>query len=258
MRLLSVPLAIGASLLFANPSPAETVIYSQDFDVGVPDGGYFDADASLGAEWTFYQTNEGQARIYGWGGFRDDVLILDDAVANSTYSLSEATLTLDLTGYTDVTLSFNHYDSSDEDDPIESSPYTGHPNKDGVSVSSDGITWYLLTNFVDELGNNQPNGSWWSYGPTGAFTVEIPSISSLGLALTSTFQIKFQQYDNYPHGHDGRKFDNLVVAGTLDSSSQSPVPEPASVALFGLGLCGVGFQRYRRRRRNSTASSSAV
>ena len=44
------------------------------------------------------------------------------------------------------------------------------------------------------------------------------AILSAGISYTSDFQIKFQQYDNYPWSTDGRAFDNIIV-----ESSQVPV-----------------------------------
>ncbi len=223
-----------------------SVLYEENFDVfsgSDSQGIYVDAGSNLGSEWSFYSTNEGRTRIYNWGGSRDGVLVLDDRRGNSTYSLNEAVLTLDLDGKTDVVLDFKHYDAKDEEHPIGNNPFVGHRNKDGVAVSSDNTNWFPLVNF------NQSNNTWKSYTASISDLVASVGNSSL-LSLTSQFFIKFQQYDNYPHGSDGRKFDNIVLHGLMPpgSGGQSTVPEPATATLFAIGL--VGMACYRRRKKS--------
>ncbi len=248
---------------------AASVLYQEDFNITFPSGvSYVDAAPNLGAEWNFNivpVNGEGRSRIYNWGGTRGGVLLLDDRVGNSTYSLNEAILTVDLSGKSDVVLDFQQYDSSDEENlivqPNSSNPndwtlgsgaFTGSKNADGVAVSSDGSLWFPLLNF------SQQNGTWKSYTASISDLVAAVGNSSL-LSLTSQFFIKFQQYDNYPHGYDGRKFDNIVLTGNMlpGGGGQSTVPEPATAALFAIGLAGMAFYR-RRRRTGSTPSHAPV
>ncbi len=253
---------------------AASVLYQEDFNVTTfptPNSSnfddpvnYVDAASNLGSEWQFNVVpagGEGRSRIFNWsgavGGTRGGVLLLDDRVGNSTYSLNEAVLTVDLDGKSDVVLDFQQYDSSDEENllvqPNSSNPndwslgsgaFTGSKNADGVAVSSDGSFWFPLLNF------SQQNGSWKSYTASISDLVAAVGNSSL-LSLTSQFFIKFQQYDNYPHGYDGRKFDNIVLSGNMlpGGGGQSTVPEPATATLFAIGLAGMAF--YRRRKKTS-------
>lgn len=224
---------VGAFLCTAAGTDASSVLYSEDFTF-TGSGNYQDASSALGSEWTLSSTNQGRSRIYNWGGSRGGVLVLDDWDDGNNYSRNEAILSVDLLGMTGVTLSFEEYDSKDEEHSIGTSPYTGSRNGDGLSVSSDGTTWVPVVSFGDH------NGSWRGY------TFDLSAIvsgSSL-LQLSSNFLLKFQQYDNYQHGTDGRKFDNILLTGT-PSATPPAVPEPSSMIL--LGVCGVGLLSRRRR-----------
>ncbi|MBX3436732.1 MAG: PEP-CTERM sorting domain-containing protein [Planctomycetaceae bacterium] len=219
--------------------------YEENFNVSFPSGtSYVTATSSnLGAEWSFYSsTSQGLRQIYNWGGTRGGVLILHDGVNDSTYTLNEAILTLNLLGMKEVTLSFEHYDSNDEEHALGTAKYTNHKNADGVSVSSDGVNWFPLVNF------NQSNNTWKTY--TASISDLITSIGNASLLqLTSQFFIKFQQYDNRKHGDDGRKFDNILVSGKIPQNTPtSSVPEPATATLFGIGLLGMAWGRRRRQK----------
>jgi hypothetical protein len=48
---------------------------------------------------------------------------------------------------------------------------------------------------------------------SGLVTVDLDAaITAAELTYNSDFQIKFQQYDNYPTKSDGREWDDIVVA----------------------------------------------
>jgi hypothetical protein len=113
-----------------------------------------------------------------------------DVSTSGTYNTNEAWLNLDLSGETNVDLSFwwkEFYDESHADD--------------GVYLSDDGGASFVK---VHDL-----------WGGTTTYTqvkLDIDQLASAnGLLLTNTFVMKFQQYDNYAITTDGFAFDDIVV-----------------------------------------------
>jgi hypothetical protein len=120
-----------------------------------------------------------------------------DVSTSGTYNLNEAWLHLDLSGETNVDLSFWWKEFNDETH-----------TQDGVYFSDDGGTSFVKV-----------------YNLTGGTTtyIQIPLdidqlASANGLSLTNTFVVKFQQYDNYPITTDGFAFDDIEVTGQLYAS----------------------------------------
>ena len=118
---------------------------------------------------------------------------LDDSVDGSQYSTNEAWLRLDLSGETQVDLSFDWKEFGDETHA-----------EDGVYFSDDGGSTFVKV--FDLAGQATQNNSWQS------FTLAVDQLAtSAGLALTDTFVVKFQQYDNYGIANDGFAFDEIAV-----------------------------------------------
>jgi M6 family metalloprotease-like protein len=167
-------------------------LYSENFESG-----------SLGPEWSVNSTNEGRIVVSAdnlpHGGHYH--LTMDDTTGNSTYSLNELVLTVDLSGLSGVLLSFYQMEIGDENEAMSAS-FTGTENSDGVAISADGVTWYRLT----DLGIESPA---WDYA---LFEVDLDAaVASAGISYTSDFRIKFQQYDNYPINSDGFAFDDIEI-----------------------------------------------
>jgi len=155
-------------------------IYREDFNSGKPtqDWSYYSGDAN------------GQIEVF------DEKLRMDRLVSGG-YTLNEAVLHLDLSSHTSLELSFWQAESNDEQTALPET-FSGHFEGDGVSVSVDGVNWHTVSN-ASEL-NSGIGGSLYSI-----------NLDSLGLIYNNNFQIKFQQYDNYPWGSDGREFDDVVI-----------------------------------------------
>ncbi|MDT8299959.1 MAG: choice-of-anchor D domain-containing protein [Sedimentisphaerales bacterium] len=169
---------------------AQAVPYLQDFGLGKP-------DAAGG--WEYYSDNEGRIQVVS-GRLR-----MDDIAGNTTYSLNEAILHVNLTNTTGVILTLDHLSLADEVDPIIPNSFIGHYKGDGIALSVDGQNWVKVT----DLSGNFTNQS---------FNLDT-IIQQAKIAANSTdlsnVRIKFQQYDNYAANTDGREFDNIKVKATL-------------------------------------------
>ncbi|MCL5280945.1 MAG: choice-of-anchor D domain-containing protein, partial [Planctomycetes bacterium] len=168
----------------AAPQP-QSVPYQQVFAAGKP-------GAAEG--WEYYSSNEGRIEVVA-GRLR-----MDDTLANTTSSLNEAILHVDLTGKTNVQLVLDHWSLTDENTPLPTS-FTGHYNGDGIALSVDGVHWVKVTDL------------------TGSFTGQSFVLDSVllqaqvaaGSTDLSNVRIKFQQFDDYPSPDDGREFDNIQI-----------------------------------------------
>jgi len=129
-------------------------------------------------------------------------LAMDDNLNGGQYAQNEAWLKVNLAGAGDVDLSFWWKEHSDETH-----------TQDGVFLSDNGGSSFTKV-----------------YNLTGTSTytnvnLDIDALAaSNGLSLTSTFVIKFQQYDNYGLTTDGMTFDDISVTSTAP-----PVPVAAFV-----------------------------
>ncbi|MBI1313173.1 hypothetical protein GC176_17925, partial [bacterium] len=153
---------------------------------------------SLDGRWTTNSsTADGRIQVTGtYGTGEGNYALLMDVAQDLQPNLNEATLTVDLSGYSAVTLEFQHAAFNDEESPLPDS-FTGSANGDGVAISADGVTWYTVLNATT---------------PAGWETVSIDLVAAAdaaGILLGSDFQIRFQQFDNYPLTTDGRGYDGI-------------------------------------------------
>lgn len=128
-----------------------------------------------------------------------------DSARYGRYARNEAVLHLDLAGRTGVKLKFDHDNTADENHLMPPT-FTGSHNSDGIAISEDGITWHRLTALDGDFNGRE-------------FNLD-RAIAMAGISYSHDFQIKFQQYDNYPSPIDGRAFDNIVV--TADQTNHKP------------------------------------
>ncbi|MGR9114976.1 MAG: PEP-CTERM sorting domain-containing protein, partial [Gammaproteobacteria bacterium] len=197
---------------------------------------------SLGPEWsTNSSTASGRIQVTGaFGTVNGGSALLMDVSQSGSSNLNEAILTVDLSGLTNAELSFAHADFNDEETFLPST-FTGSANGDGVAISEDGVNWQTVLNAV-----NLAFGIW--------ETVNIDLVaaaSTAGITLGPNFQIKFQQFDNFPLTTDGRGYDDIFIRST-----DVTVPEPSTFPLLGIGtlaLAASGLRHRSLRRTRPTA-----
>lgn len=171
------------------PASFGTVLYSEDFE-----------SAQLGPQWSTYSTAGGWVRTSGqWGSAKGSrALLMDNPWDNGTHALNEAIWRVNLQGRDNLRLSFAHKSFSDEPDTYAGS-FTGHVKADGVAISADGITWHWVWNAPDDY-------QWTTH------TLNLSALAAAaGITMTASFQIKFQQYDNWAIDTDGRGWDDVRI-----------------------------------------------
>ena len=121
-----------------------------------------------------------------------------DSTAGTSFSRTELTLTLDLTGLSDLELSFWAKEFSDELHSPPASPFVGGADFDGVAVSVDGTNWYAIMTYPSSFSSYQE------------FTIDLDAaIAAHGLAYNGQFKIRFSQYDNSSISVDGIALDDI-------------------------------------------------
>ncbi len=155
---------------------------------------------AFGSEWTRYSSQaQGRIRITGQLGVADGSLAMYmDRSPSGAFNLNEAIWTVDTRNASTATLRFSHAEWGDEEHAFNG-PFDQHFNADGVAFSVDGNRWYPLWSAA-----NQNAGLWQSY----SFDL-LAAASAVGVNLSRSVQIKFQQYDDFPMTTDGRAWDNI-------------------------------------------------
>jgi hypothetical protein len=165
----------------------------------------FEGGATFDVHWENISTATGRIAVTDTYEPIGNYHVLLDSSYAGTYSSNTMTLAIDLTGHSDVLLSFDWKEFGDEFDALPDS-WTGTTTGDGLSVSEDGVTWHRV---MDLDGGSE------TY--TNVLLDLDAVIANLGLSYTSTFRIRWQQYDNQPVPDDGIAIDNIgVLQGTSD------------------------------------------
>ncbi len=174
-----------------------TLPYSTGFESGALDG-----------FWTTASTADGRVRVLSSNGPHGGSwhLTMDDPTSGG-YAQNEAWLHLDLSGESDVDLGFWWKEFGDETHA-----------QDGVYFSDNGGASFVKVQ--DLNGQSYTNNTWQQ------FTLDVDALAAAnGLALSATFVVKFQQYDNYPIATDGFAFDDIsVTAVAAPGGDYAPLP----------------------------------
>ncbi len=143
-----------------------------------------------------------------------------DTSTSGTYAQNEAWLRLDLAGLAQVDLSFWWKDFGDETH-----------TQDGVYFSANGGSSFVKV--FNLPGASYTNNIWYN------FALDVDALCAAnGLSLSSTFVVKFQQYDNYPIATDGMAFDDISVTGYAGAA---PVAAFSGTPTEGLAPLAVQF-----------------
>lgn len=173
-----------------------------NFTITVASGSYatlpystgFENAGSFDAYWQTAVTVNGRVRLLTTNTPRTGSyhMVMDDAVSGG-FSQTEARLRLNLAGQSQVNLSFWWKDFGDETQ-----------TQDGIYFSNNGGTTY--TKVYSLTPASFSNNTW------RQVTLDLDALAATaGLSLTSTFVVKFQQYDDYPITTDGMAFDDISV-----------------------------------------------
>ncbi|MGH7599339.1 MAG: M4 family metallopeptidase [bacterium] len=176
-------LAVGVGTIPQPPADYATLPYSTGFESG-----------SLDNHWNTYKSNNaGRTRVLNTNGpFAGSYHMVMDVSTSGVFNQNEAWLHLNLSGESQVNLAFRWKEFSDETH-----------TQDGVYFSNNGGT-----SFVKVQNLSGSSTAWQS------FNLDLDALAAAnGLSLTSTFIVKFQQYDDFPITTDGFAFDEISVTG---------------------------------------------
>lgn len=134
-------------------------------------------------------------------------LVMDCVNDSGEYARNELTLTIDLTGQTNLFLSFwgKAYGIQAQGSP--SSPFTDGQNFNGIAVSEDGEIWHVVHLFDDLPAHYALR------------TVNLdPILKEIGVSYGPRFRIRFNHYGSGQAPARGIAIDNIQIAGRMLSN----------------------------------------
>jgi hypothetical protein len=168
---------------------------------------------SFSKAWSVSGTAAGRARVLSTNLPHTGAqhAVLDTA---SGYARAELTLTLDLTGYSGVSLSFWAKRFGGSDDGPPAAPFTTGADFDGVAMSADGAKWYEIQPL-----RAMTSGAWTQ------FTVNLDAaVAARALSYTAAFRIRFNQYGYDYAPYDGIAIDDVSVTGVPTARVRVTLP----------------------------------
>ncbi|HEX8680123.1 MAG TPA: hypothetical protein VF683_09195, partial [Chthoniobacterales bacterium] len=173
---------------------------------------------ALAAPWAVSTTNNG--RVAATSDFApasgSKHLLIDDSANDATYSLGEATLSLNLSGKKNVVLKFKAKSVGNEPHSPPSGTFSSTRNYDGVAISTNGgNTWRTVQSLAGVAGTWQ------------SFSIPLQqTVISLGGSYGPNFRIRFSAYDNSPAPLDGIAIDDVAITADDDLRSILELPSP--------------------------------
>ena len=231
---LTATLAVGrhqAALAFTNRTTGVTRTRSVGIEVGPLTETVFAEDFETGAlapaRWTVTGTGAYRTRVTTLHAPHSGThhLTLDTADTSLLYARNEATVALDLSGRSGLTLSFWAKIVGDEPEAPPTNPFTGYANFDGLAASIDGVTWHE----IQALRTPAADDVWQK------FALDLDAVfAARGLAYGPAVRLRFNQYDNYQMPSDGVAIDDIVLervhSRSLILSAPASLAENASPA----------------------------
>jgi Ca2+-binding RTX toxin-like protein len=187
--------------IFGSVVPAE-INFSDNFE-----------DGDLPLAYETKSTGAGRIQVTGNNSPNGSYHLTLDSSGQNIASLNEAILYLNMSGYSNVQLSFAEKEFNDNDNVMPAT-FTGSHNSDGVALSVDGNNWYRL---VDLTGSNSTN-------IYQTHNINLSNFATANnLTLGANVRLKFQQYGNNPIETNGIAIDNISVKGVLAGSNLNDV-----------------------------------
>jgi hypothetical protein len=201
--------AVVATLWTASPASAAQ-IFSDNFNRS--------NNNTVGNNWSEIEDSNHDVSIVS------NRLMLEDEGGNQFIDAAATQLSISTLGYQNITLSFDWAALTDSD-------------------SSDLlIAEWRIGSGVWNTATGGTNLATLGLGGNGSFTGS-GTLDLIGAGNQSNIQFRFRT--NVSDHDEGAYVDNVVLSGTAISTT--PVPEPASLTLFGSGLLGFGALIRRRR-----------
>ena len=143
------------------------------------------------------------------------------------YHRNAVTLTVDLSDYERVRLSFRAREYGDEPHAPPESPFGDDVDFDGVAISEDGVSWYEIQDLRSLRSDRFTD-----------YDIDLDAAAAAcGLTFNAEFRIRFCQYDNGPVAWDGialsdirleGEFTGLVLHLPMDDSGDDAVVRDAA------------------------------
>jgi alpha-tubulin suppressor-like RCC1 family protein len=179
------------AIISISDSHAVNSPYTQTFSQNMPASG-----------WTYYSSTP-NGRIQQTAG-----RLRMDTDTDQVQNLNEAILHIDLSYSVNVQLRFFQKSIASDTCTAMTGIYTSHFNGDGLSLSTDGHTWYRIMDSsdlaTDALGKNYAFN-------LSATASAIQANHDEHFHLNQFVQIKFQQYGNRKYPSGGREWDDILV-----------------------------------------------
>ncbi len=224
--------SVGSNQSSAFPGSAAVLGTLEGATLNVVDSDGFESGALDGQWATYSSAPQGRVRVTDEAGAASGTyaLVMDRNPSGGNI-LNEAVWTVNLSGVTAPVLRFSHADFNDEETSLPAN-FTGHANGDGVSISADGVNWHRVLNATNVFG--------WQ---TVAIDLAAEAAAA-GMTLGAGFQIKFQQFDNFPIFTDGRGYDDIAIGSVVRSQDfySFSLKAGESVTLAMMGTAGLDLQ----------------